>query len=55
MRVEVELENGQIAAGLFVHKLLSVCVGTCIAAFARCRLRDRLDGCGNGHKWHMLI
>lgn len=38
MLVEVEYEDGKIAAGLYVHKFLSTAVGTCIAAFARCML-----------------
>ena len=36
MLVEVELADGKIAAGLFAHRKLSDCVGTAIAAFARC-------------------
>ena len=35
MLVEVELEDGKIAAGLFAHRRLSESVGYSIAAFAR--------------------
>lgn len=38
MLVEVELEDGKIAAGLYVHTALSRAVGTATAAFARCML-----------------
>ncbi|EFN59312.1 hypothetical protein CHLNCDRAFT_137680 [Chlorella variabilis] len=38
MLVEVEYEDGKIAAGLYVHQYLSQAVGTCTAAFARCML-----------------
>jgi len=38
MLVEVELDNGQTPAGLYVHKQLSVSVGVATAAFARCML-----------------
>ncbi len=38
MLVEVELDNGQVAAGLYVHKYLSECVGVASGAFARCML-----------------
>jgi hypothetical protein len=34
MLVEVEMENGTNAAGLFMHKLLSDSVGHSTAAFA---------------------
>ena len=36
MLVEVELDDGKIAAGLFAHRKLSDSVGFSIAAFARC-------------------
>ncbi len=39
MLVEVELENGNVAAGLFMHKLLSNAVGHSISAFAMCAKR----------------
>lgn len=39
MLVEVELENGNVAAGLFMHKLLSNAVGHSISAFAMCAAR----------------
>lgn len=35
MLVHVELEDNSTAAGIFVHKELSVSVGICLAAFAR--------------------
>lgn len=38
MLVEVELENGNVAAGLFMHKLLSNAVGHSISAFAMAML-----------------
>jgi len=39
IRVEVEMENGVISTGQYVHKQLSVCVGQSTAAFAREVLR----------------
>lgn len=41
MLVEVELENGNVAAGLFMHKLLSNAVGHSISAFAMCAAAHR--------------
>ena len=38
MRVEVQLESGQEAVGLFVHKFLSETVGSSTAAFAEALL-----------------
>ncbi|KAK9815837.1 hypothetical protein WJX72_010551 [[Myrmecia] bisecta] len=38
MKVEVELDDGTTAAGIFAHKKLSITVGVCIAAFARSML-----------------
>lgn len=38
MLVEVELSDGKVAAGLFVHNTLSQSVGICTAAFARSML-----------------
>ncbi|CAL8463528.1 g3062 [Coccomyxa elongata] len=38
MRVDVDLEDGTTAAGLFVHKLLSESVGVSTAAFAKAML-----------------
>src|SRR6476659_282785 len=38
MLVEVELSDGKIAAGLFIHKKLSDSVGISTAAFARSML-----------------
>ena len=35
MRVEVDFEGGQNAAGIFVHKSLSSSVGQSVAAFAQ--------------------
>lgn len=40
MLVEVELDDGKIAAGLFAHRKLSESVGFSIAAFARCLCRS---------------
>ncbi|KAK9917892.1 hypothetical protein WJX75_009328 [Coccomyxa subellipsoidea] len=39
MRVDVDLEDGTTAAGIFVHKLLSDSVGISTAAFAKAILR----------------
>lgn len=38
MLVETQFEDGTAAAGLYVHKKLSDCVGVSTAAFARCML-----------------
>ncbi|CAK0739628.1 hypothetical protein CVIRNUC_001182 [Coccomyxa viridis] len=38
MRVDVDLEDGTTAAGVYVHKKLSDCVGVCTAAFAQAML-----------------
>lgn len=38
MRVEIELEGGKQAVGLYVHKLLSETVGTSTAGFAEALL-----------------
>jgi hypothetical protein len=40
MRVEVQLENGQEAVGLFIHKYLSETVGSSTAAFAEAILQQ---------------
>lgn len=43
MLVEVELENGKVAAGLYVHRRLSVSVGVATSAFARCMLAGQTE------------
>ena len=38
MRVEVDLEGGKTAAGLFIHKRLPEAMGNSVAAFAHAML-----------------